>query len=241
MPLRIAFDMDGVLADMDGELARHAERLFGAAASAQASESREADDGGGEDATNRAGVSLPATDRLRLTSAQHRRLWQHIEAIDNFWETLAELEPGAVRRLHTLAASRHWEVLFLTRRPRTSGDTSQLQTQRWLEAKGFRLPSVYVVQGSRGRIAAALDLDVVVDDRPENCLDVVVDSQARAILVWRDEASRLPASARRLGVGVVSSVEQCLEILIAADASGAPEGLMTRILRLLGLKDTANA
>ena len=31
MPFRIAFDLDGVLADMDGELVRHAEALFGEA------------------------------------------------------------------------------------------------------------------------------------------------------------------------------------------------------------------
>jgi len=30
VPLRIAFDMDGVLADMDGALLRHAKALFGA-------------------------------------------------------------------------------------------------------------------------------------------------------------------------------------------------------------------
>jgi FMN phosphatase YigB (HAD superfamily) len=31
VPLRIAFDLDGVLADMDGELTRQAEALFGGA------------------------------------------------------------------------------------------------------------------------------------------------------------------------------------------------------------------
>ncbi len=30
--------------------------------------------------------------------------------------------------------------------------------------------------------------------RPENCLDVVVDSKARAILVWREEEVLLPTS-----------------------------------------------
>ena len=65
------------------------------------------------------------------------------------------------------------------------------------ESKGFTLPSVFVVQGSRGRIAAALGLDIVVDDRPENCLDVVVDSKARAILVWREDEKLLPSAARR--------------------------------------------
>ena len=115
-----------------------------------------------------------------------------------------------------------------------------MQTQRWLEAKGFRLPSVYVVQGSRGRIAAALGLDFVVDDRPENCLDVVLDSKARAILVWRDDEKNLPPAASRLGIGVVKSVEDCINILTQLDAP--PEertGVVKRVLRLLGLKEPA--
>src|SRR6476661_5484879 len=89
------------------------------------------------------------------------------------------------------------------RRSESWSRASSSGSQRWLESKGFSLPSVFVVQGSRGRIADALGLDIVVDDRPENCLDVVVDSKARAILVWREDESLLPAAARRLGIGVV--------------------------------------
>jgi len=100
-------------------------------------------------------------------------------------------------------------VIFLTKRPASAGATAQVQTQRWLEARGFPLPSVYVVQRSRGRIADALGLDFVVDDA-ENCLDVVLDSKARAILVWREDEKNLPPAARRLGIGVVKSVEDCI-------------------------------
>lgn len=208
MPLRIAFDLDGVLADMDGELARHSETLFG---------------------------TKPA-----LTARQQRRLWEHVEAIDNFWETLPELEPGVVARLGVIAAARRWEIIFLTKRPETAGATAQVQTQRWLSAKGFSHPSVFVVQGSRGRIAAALDLDAVVDDRPENCLDVVVDSKARAILVWRADEKLLPAASRRLGIGVVSSVGECLDVLTEAEAAETqPAGLMARVMRAIGLKEPA--
>jgi hypothetical protein len=56
-----------------------------------------------------------------------------------------------------------------------------------LESKGFALPGVFVVPESRGRIAASLCLDFVIDDSPEKCMDVVVDSRARAILVWSAE------------------------------------------------------
>jgi len=142
-----------------------------------------------------------------------------------------------------VAAERRWEIIFLTKRPQTAGVTAQLQTQRWLEAHGFRLPSVFVVQRSRGRIAAALGLDIVVDDRPENCLDVVVDSKARAILVWRDHESRLPSAASRLGIGVVKTVGECLDILTEAESAAANQqpGVMDRVKRLLGLKEAARA
>ena len=171
-----------------------------------------------------------------MTARQERRLWRHVEAIENFWETLAEIEPGAVARLAAVATERKWEVLFLTKRPASAGATAQVQTQRWLEAKGFALPSVYVVQGSRGRIAAALALDFVIDDRPENCLDIVVDSKARAVLVWRDGGRPVPIAAHRLGIGVVKSVEECLDILTQVDAPASETaGVVDRVMQLLGL------
>ena len=102
----------------------------------------------------------------------------------NFWTTLDETEPGVVARIADLAADLRWDVLFITTRPTATGATTQVQSQQWLSAHGFAHPSVFVVKGSRGKVAAALDLDAVVDDRPENCLDVATESSARAILVW---------------------------------------------------------
>jgi hypothetical protein len=224
--LRIAFDLDGVLADMDGELGRQAGLLFGSEDQPDAEV--------GDDCVPDAApfVALP------MTSRQLRRLWRHVEAIENFWETLEECEPGAVARLAALAAEHRWELIFLTRRPPSVGATAQVQSQRWLAARGFPGASVFVVQGSRGKIAAALDLDVVVDDRPENCLDVAVDSTARPILVRRDAREPAPAGARRLGIGIVGTVGECLDILVQMDAGASQEpGVMDRVLRMLGLKD----
>jgi hypothetical protein len=186
--------------------------------------------------------SIAPLPRLSITPRQQRKLWAHVESIKDFWLSLDECEPGTVARLAALSAELRWEIMFLTRRPETIGGTAQVQTQRWLESKGYQLPSVYVVQGSRGRIAAALDLDIVVDDRPENCLDVVVDSKARAILVWRDQEEQLPAAARRLGVGVVRSAGEALDVLSLLDskARGRP-GVMSRVMRLLGLHEPTGA
>jgi hypothetical protein len=250
--LRIAFDLDGVLADMDAELIRHAEQLFGESAIGNP-QPRPAGDGSGR-APDRAAETgsqssaEPAADpeppvlRLNLTSKQQRRLWKHVESIENFWETLKELEPGTIKRLARLVLERRWEIIFLTKRPKSAGVTCQLQSQRWLAAHGFPLPSVYVVQGSRGRIAAALGLDVVIDDRPENCLDVVVDSKARAILVWRDDEKHLPPRTGRLGIAVVKTVAACLDVLEEIDAPPHEQpGMMDRVMRLLGLKEPAGA
>jgi hypothetical protein len=242
MPLRIAFDLDGVLADMESELVRQAEILFGDAVNPKverraAPKPAEAKEGA------EAAADVPPSLKLDTTRRQQRKLWRHVESIENFWETLEELEPGVIARLAAIAVSRRWEIIFLTKRPESAGMTAQVQTQRWLESKGFTLPSVYVVQGSRGRIAAALELDIVVDDRPENCLDVVVDSKARAILVWRDEEKKLPSAARRVGIGVVDSVGQCLDILTEFDeAENQDSGMMSKVMRrLLGLKEAAPA
>jgi hypothetical protein len=255
LPLRIAFDLDGVFADMEAELVRQAETLFGEAMTRRLEEravetraaghSADTPPEGTEErqaAAETSSENVPPLLKLNMTSRQQRKLWSHVESIEDFWQTLSELEPGVLSRLAAIASDRRWEVIFLTKRPETIGSTAQVQSQRWLESKGFTLPSVYVVQGSRGRIAAALGLDIVVDDRPENCLDVVVDSKARAILVWREDEKQLPAAARRLGIGVVKSVGECLDILTQVDSptNRSQPGVMDRVMRLLGLKEPAS-
>jgi hypothetical protein len=269
MALRIAFDIDGVLADMEGELVRQAEIIFGDVMTRRLvdgpvvapTDTSNTDDGTGASGSGptpaaeptaeapaasgdsgETAAKIPPLVRLQMSVRQQRRLWHHVETIENFWETLTELEPGAIARLGAVARARQWEVIFLTKRPESAGDTAQVQTQRWLESKGFPLPSVYVVQGSRGRIADALGLEFVIDDRPENCLDVVVDSKARAVLVWREDENQLPAAARRLGIGVVKSVGECIDILVQLDAPPVDRpSAVERVMRLLRLKQPTGA
>lgn len=241
MSLRLGFDLDGVLADLDSSLVREARRLFpgleikvgvGQTLAPAAVEPESAE--GGDPAET-------SPTSLTLTRRQERQLWDAIKHIDNFWETLDETEPGIIRRLAETARARRWEVMFLTSRPRTSGDVVQVQSQRWLRAHGFEFPALFVVSTSRGKIASSLELDVVVDDRPENCLDIAIDSKARAILIWRGDQNAVPASARRLGIGGVNSVGACLDLLIAADDDAGQTSLVDRLKGLLGLKRPTSA
>ena len=153
MSLRLGFDLDGVLADLNSSLVREAMRLFpgleikagvdqGVAPAAVEPEAAEGVD---------PAETSPAS--LSLTRRQERQLWDAVKRIDNFWETLDETEPGIIRRLAETARARRWEVMFLTSRPRTAGDVVQLQSQRWLRTHGFEYPALFVVSTSRGKIA----------------------------------------------------------------------------------------
>jgi hypothetical protein len=216
--LRIAFDLDGVLADMDSALAGHAEVLFGKARVKRAARLPEPV----VETFPKAGPSIALAD-MDLTHRQQRRLWRHVAGVENFWLTLQEIEAGSVKRLATVSAARRWQVIFLSKRPATAGLSAQVQSQRWLAAHGFERPSAYIVKGSRGLIAAALDLDVVVDDRPESCRDVIAESSARAILVWRNPSSPHSSAVQRLGIGVVRTVDECLARLEEIEMLGRRE------------------
>jgi hypothetical protein len=254
MSLRIAFDCDGVIADLDSALAEVAERLFGAApppvsrttgdasdqpgaaqVGAPPSAAAEAASPAGKPPATGAGKPTPAAaqppdaptaeeeqvepPRFRqLTRQQQHDIWSAVHDTENFWEALKETEPGIVARIAREAREREWEVIFITQRPSSIGSITQIQTQRWLIERGYQNPSVFVIKGTRGKVADALSLDIVVDDRPENCLDVKLESRARAILIWPDRPESLPPNARRLGIEPVPSTNACLDLLTAIQA-----------------------
>ena len=244
MALRIACDLDGTVADMDAALQREARRLFGPDVDLHAAATRpmeSAEDVEGQLATGEGGADDPAPVEQvpaarSLTRSELRRLWAHVGKVDNFWRSLGEIEPGAVARLSALAARFQWEVLFLTQRPPSAGETAQVQSQRWLHAHGFEFPSVFVMNGSRGRVAQALSLDAVIDDRPENCLDVVTDSKATPFLVWRLRRDAGPPGVRHTRIQPVYSMGEVLDRLEAMTAErAAPKTIIDRVKTAMGL------
>ena len=234
MSLRVAFDMDGTVADMHAVLRQERERLFGPPAPREtpAPGSGQAPDPSHAAAAAES-TATPVVDGLQLTARQQSQLWARVAAIENFWNTLPELEPGIIARIAETARRRRWEVLFITTRPPSAGDTTQLQTQRWLQAHGFPLPSVFVVQRSRGKLADALQLDAVVDDRPENCLDVAIDSKARPVLVWHGPLETAPAGLRKMGVKPVTSISAALALLERMDDERKESPVVRTIRRML--------
>jgi hypothetical protein len=240
MSLRIACDLDGTLADMESALELEAERLFGPGVDVRGSLRGRPEGPASVESPDPTASSpgmrpvAPTTTGTRLTDRQQRQLWARVRSMENFWASLNEIEPGAVARFAQAASEHEWDVLFITTRPSCAGATTQLQSQRWLQAHGFELPSVYVVSGSRGRVASALGLDAVLDDRPENCLDVATDSSAKPFLVWRDTPESVPQGASRLGIKVVFYIAEALQVLETPRATG-PRSFIGRVRATLGV------
>jgi len=223
MGLRVAIDLDGTVADLSRAMHGVATKYFGEARTAPPA----------ADADPDAPPERPTVQDLNLRPSELDALWTEVLRTKNFWTTLQEVEPGVVKRIAALAADRRWDVLFITTRPTATGETTQVQSQKWLHAHGFEHPSVYVVKGSRGKVATALDLDAVVDDRPENCLDVATESPAKAVLVWPGPLEALGPGVTKHGVVVTRSIGAALDQLVEMDRARRG-GVVRSIKRLFG-------
>jgi hypothetical protein len=192
MSLRVGLDLDGVLADFRSAF---------------------------ETAAGEVGVTVHATSSDDttadpLSSRDVRRIWEHVKRTPNWWVQVKPYEPNQITRLYEMARRHRWEVVFMTRRPSTAGDPVQFQTQWWLEQQGFYYPAAVTVPGSRGELANALRLDVVIDDQIHNCVDVISASTAKALLLLRDPPdTSIEEHAVSRGIGVVSSLEEALDVI----------------------------
>jgi hypothetical protein len=186
--LRLGIDVDGVVADFRSAFRALAERELGSGAPPKEAE---------------------------LAKPQIDRLWRTVAATPNWWLDLPPYEPDQIARLYARARQSRWEVFFMTSRPVSDGDSVQLQTQVWLERHGFFLPSVLTTPaGARGEMARSLRLDVALDDRLVNCLEVISASNSKAVMLLREPAdptAREAAEAR--GVGVVSTLSEALDAI----------------------------
>ena len=121
-PLRIGFDMDGVLADFAPRSTPSRTRLFPDAPqlSPPASPRWPRRRGAG----SRADRPAKPADNPHETRRRREAIWNEIRRTPDFWTTLQPIDAGAVRRIHELMLRHRWEVFFITQRPATDGEPS---------------------------------------------------------------------------------------------------------------------
>ena len=205
--LRLGIDVDGVVADFRTAFRAIAERELGIA---------------------------PDDIEKELSKPEVERLWRNVSAAANWWLDVPAYEPDQIERLYAQVRRARWEVFFMTSRPPSAGDSVQLQTQVWLERYGFYLPSVLTTpSGARGELARALRLDLALDDRLVNCMEIISASNAKALMILRAPSDpRAAETAEARGIGVVPTLGQALDAVERLD-----ELLSTRRGRLVRLTD----
>jgi len=227
MSLRIGVDLDGTLADLSSIFHEYEVTLFG-------KPTTDDDEPIGPDEEAAEPTDKEKLKTAKAKSKQQEAVWSALKNTTDLWTQLKPLEPGAVTALYAAASQHQWEVFFITQRPRSAGASVQRQTQAWLIANGFPTPSVLTLTGSRGKAAHALDLDFLIDDLPKNCIDVISDSKCRPILVLREPDAKTEVTAKRMGIGVVSSVVAAIELL-SQPIPQPRETAVRRIVKALGL------
>ena len=219
-PLRVAFDLDGVLADFSGAYEQVADELFPGWRSDTAARSGTTTDG------DTPSLEPGGDAARRLSRRRQNAVWKRLRSIPDFWKTLDPIDPEAIPRLQERAANLGWDSFFITQRPATAGESVQLQTQHWLVEQGFSLPSVIVHTGSRGRLAAALELNILVDDTVQHCVDTLSASSAKPILVSANPDSVTETNARQLGIEICSGPCESLDLIERTTASGTLQSLV---------------
>jgi hypothetical protein len=216
--LRVGFDLDGVVADFPRAFLETAAKVLGGSAIQR--------------------PISPMPDFDAMSAGDAKRVWSVITETPNWWLGLAPYEPDQIARLYQLARRYRWEVSFLTSRLPSAGDSVQFQSQAWLETYGFYMPAVVTVPGSRGEIANALRLDVVIDDQFLNCLEVIGASQSKAMLILRMGDAELEKQATDRGIGIVHHLEEVIEVLLhLQDFLPQKRGVVMRLADWFSRKD----
>lgn len=147
---RIGLDCDGVLADFSGRFIQMANFKYGL-------QLRPEDQHGW------------AHQSLGLSDKQADELWTEIKRTQNWW--LSSLEPMPDTHVLTYAKDKY-RIYFITSRVPSAGLSLEDQTAMWIRRHFFIPNPTVIVSSHKGPLAAALNLDYFLDDRPENTLNV---------------------------------------------------------------------
>jgi uncharacterized HAD superfamily protein len=101
-----------------------------------------------------------------------------------FWESLAPL-PSAEQWQRLDRLSRAQSLVFVTHRyERENYDIGEI-TRNWLTKHGVSDPVVYFTQSYKSELIGQLKVELFVDDRHENCLDVAEKTEAVVLMPHR--------------------------------------------------------
>ena len=107
---------------------------------------------------------------LGVSKETVKKAWEQIESFPLFWGNLDPL-PTAQNDLNALGKLEQagHDLYFITNRPHFR---AKFYSEEWLKRFGIEHPTVLIV-GEKGPAAKALQLDLFIDDKVENCYNVL--------------------------------------------------------------------
>lgn len=121
-------------------------------------------------------------EHFGYTTEEISRVWDSVKKDRWFWGRLPEY-PTTFGDLDMITDARSMgsEVYFVTNR---MGVKAKTQTEEWLEAHGYELPTVITAE-DKALVARALRLDIYFDDKWENALAVANVGTVESYLIDR--------------------------------------------------------
>ena len=147
--LKVGVDIDDVLVDFVGAFRIEAERILGR------------------------DFSSPPGDwhfkNWNVSKKEIHRVWDEIKDTTNWFFLNTWSYPDVPKNLPWLTENH--EVYFITSRIETAGSTIKRQSEMQLDEIGVNYPTV-IVTTKKGAISSVLDLQVFIDDKIDNLLQV---------------------------------------------------------------------
>ena len=114
-------------------------------------------------------------------------VWKVVKDSYNWWMLLVPLvTPEEVNKLNEVI-EKH-DVYFVTNRPSTKGLSAEMQTRYWLSSIGVLVDHASVIAtkvGTKGKLAAALNIDIAIDDKPENIMEISAENITCVVRAWK--------------------------------------------------------
>lgn len=119
----------------------------------------------------------------KITEEQVGEVWKKLFDEHNWWMTLQPLIDiqKLVDKLQLLRA----EVYFVTVRPPTAGYTPLAQSQLWLIKHGISMPNV-AISSDKGVLARSLRIHLFVEDNANNAMDIATATASNTRVLLHD-------------------------------------------------------
>jgi 5'(3')-deoxyribonucleotidase len=138
-------------------------------------------------------------------AAQECNLWAFLEPLPSFDEETIDLLGTLVRR---------HDVYFVTNRFEIPGSSPLKQTKHWFYFNArIESPNVMIAK-EKGPMASVLQLDAFIDDKPQNCIDVL-EARPNAKVYLCDSSHNQPFNDPR--IPRVKDLKEFLKLILEAN------------------------